>query len=76
MFYDTACVYALSAAAAKHDAKLSNEYAARALELLREAVAQGYKDVAHIKKDKDLDPLRDRDDFKKLMAQLEAGNPQ
>jgi hypothetical protein len=28
--------------------------------------------VAHLKKDTDLDPLRERDDFKKLLAELEA----
>jgi hypothetical protein len=32
----------------------------------------GYKDVAHLKKDTDLDALREREDFKKLIAELEA----
>jgi hypothetical protein len=40
---------------------------------LRDAVAKGYKDAAHMKKDTDLDPLRSREDFKKLVAELEAG---
>jgi hypothetical protein len=31
-----------------------------------------YTDAAHMKQDKDLDALRDRDDFKKLLAELEA----
>ena len=39
---------------------------------LSDAVGKGYKDAAHMKKDKDLDPLRDREDFQKLLAQLEA----
>jgi hypothetical protein len=39
--------------------------------VLREATRHGYKDVAHLKKDKDLDPLRSRDDFRKLLADLE-----
>ncbi len=47
------------------------EYADRALELLQQAVKAGYKDAAHMKKDTDLDPLRDRDEFKKLLAELE-----
>jgi hypothetical protein len=38
---------------------------------LRRAVAAGYKDAAHIKQDKDLDSVRGRDDFKKLIADLE-----
>lgn len=45
---------------------------AREMESLPTAVAAGYKDFAHIKKDTDLDPLRDREDFQKLIAQLEA----
>ena len=32
----------------------------------------GYKDAAHMKKDSDLDPLRAREDFKKLLAELET----
>ena len=40
--------------------------------MLRDAVAKGYKDAAHMKKDKDLDALREREDFKRLVADLEA----
>ncbi len=43
----------------------------RAMEWLRKAVAAGYKDVEHLKKDTALDALRDREDFKKLIAELE-----
>jgi hypothetical protein len=46
------------------------EYADRAMELLRKAVNAGYKDAAHMTKDTDLDPLRGREDFKKLMAEI------
>ena len=42
------------------------------MKLLRDAVSKGYKDVAHMKKDTDLDPLRQRDDFRKLVAELEG----
>ena len=31
-----------------------------------------YMDAAHMAKDTDLDPLRNRDDFKKLMAELQS----
>jgi hypothetical protein len=41
--------------------------------MLRAAVARGFKDTAHIKKVSDLDPLRGRDDFQKLLAELEKG---
>jgi serine/threonine protein kinase len=43
-----------------------------AMKLLREAVSKGYKDVAHMKKDVDLGPLRPREDFQKLIAELEG----
>src|SRR5581483_5547030 len=64
---------------AKHD-KLGpgeREEAARfygdaALKVLREAVRRGYNDVPHMKKDTDLDPLRQRPDFQKLLAELEG----
>jgi hypothetical protein len=51
---------------------LAKSYAARALDLLRQAVARGYKDAALMKKDPDLDPLRQRDDYRKLLAEVEA----
>jgi hypothetical protein len=47
-------------------------YSDAALKLLRDAVSKGYKDVAHMKKDTDLDPLRQQDDFQKLVAELEG----
>jgi hypothetical protein len=45
--------------------------AIRGVALLRQAIDKGFKDVAHMKKDTDLDPLRDREDFKKLLTELE-----
>ena len=33
----------------------------------------GYNDAAHLAKDTDLDPLRDRADFKKLLESLPKG---
>jgi hypothetical protein len=39
--------------------------------LLQKAVKAGYKDATHMKQDTDLDPLRGRDDFKKLLAELD-----
>ena len=44
----------------------------RAMDWLTRAVAAGYKDVAKIETDKDLDPLRDRADFRKLLTEGEA----
>jgi serine/threonine-protein kinase len=52
--------------------ELAQSYAEQALAALRQAVAKGYKDAANMRKDKDLDPLRQRDDFRKLLTELEA----
>src|SRR5262249_1598178 len=68
--HDLAWVYALASAAAKDDAKLKDHYAARAVELLRQAVAKGFKSIEHLKKDDDLKGLRDRADYQKLLKEL------
>jgi len=70
--YDIASITALAALHVGNDAKLQDEHAARAIELLRRAVAAGYTDVAQLKRDKNLDALRNRDDWPKLVAGLEA----
>ena len=56
-------------------ARLAKEDADRAMQWLTLACAAGYRDAAHMKRDPDLDPLRKRDDFKKLIADLEAKFP-
>ncbi len=56
----------------RKDATKRDDYARRAVEQLKEAVKAGYKNAALMAKDSDLAPLRDRDDFKKLLADLEA----
>jgi serine/threonine protein kinase len=68
--YNAACVYA-RAAAASQDAGLTEKYAARAVDLLRRAVAGGYRDVTHMRNDHDLDALRAHADFKELLRQLD-----
>jgi hypothetical protein len=40
--------------------------------LLRDAVSKGYNDVAHLKKDSYLDPLRQREHFQMLVAEREG----
>jgi tetratricopeptide (TPR) repeat protein len=47
-------------------------YGDAAMKLLREAVSKGYKDLAQMKKDADLAPLRQREDFQKLVAEVES----
>jgi serine/threonine protein kinase/Flp pilus assembly protein TadD len=76
--YDAACFRAVTAAvirATDKSAAGARDAAAeadRAMAWLQKAVAAGYEDVEHVKQDNDLDALREREDFKKLVAALEA----
>ena len=76
--YDAACFLSQCIPiVAKHD-KLGDPhrkeaaqfYGDAAMKLLRNAVDQGYQDGARMKKGTDLDPLRRREDFQKLIAEL------
>jgi eukaryotic-like serine/threonine-protein kinase len=76
--YDAACFLTRASALAEKDAKLSEQrrkdlarsYADEAMEYLRQAVTKGYRDVADLRSDTDLNPLRSREDFQKLLAEL------
>jgi tetratricopeptide (TPR) repeat protein len=52
--------------------KQAEAEADRAMAWLKQAVAAGYKNAARLKQDRDLDALRDRTDFAKLITRLEA----
>ena len=67
--YDFACVYSV---ASNKIADKKKEYADRAMDLLQQAVKAGWKNAVHMKNDPDLDALREREDFRKLVAALEA----
>jgi hypothetical protein len=54
-------------------AEQADAEADRAMAWLKQAVAAGFKEAAHIANDTDLDALRDRQDFKTLIAELRAG---
>jgi hypothetical protein len=56
--------------ASDKSADKKQEYGDQAMRMLRFAEQSGYKNAAHIAKDKDLNVLRGRDDFKKLMQSL------
>jgi serine/threonine protein kinase/tetratricopeptide (TPR) repeat protein len=68
-WYNFACVYAVASGKV---ADKKPEYADRAVELLRQAVNAGYRNATHMGTDTDLDPLREREDFKRLLAELET----
>jgi serine/threonine protein kinase len=65
--HDMACIYAV---ASSKDAARKQEYADRAMELLEKAVKAGYQDAGQMETNKDLDVLRQREDFKKLIQSL------
>jgi tetratricopeptide (TPR) repeat protein len=74
--YNAACLYALAIAAPQPNAvpqEIREKYAQRAVALLQQAVTNGWKDTEHMKKDDDLKSLREREDFMKLLAEMEAG---
>jgi hypothetical protein len=66
--YNIACCQALMVPKAADRGKQAD----LAMESLRSAAAAGFKNLAKIKQDTDLDALRGREDFKKLLADLEA----
>jgi tetratricopeptide (TPR) repeat protein len=74
IIYDAACVCALAANCTEKSAGSlwKEDCCKRAVALLRQAIAKGYKDAEHVKTDDDLKALREREDFKKLVAELEA----
>jgi tetratricopeptide (TPR) repeat protein len=66
-------LYSLASSAARDDDDpvQDEQYAVQAVELLQQAVAQGYKDVAKLKTHGDFDAIRSRPDFQKLLVELE-----
>jgi tetratricopeptide (TPR) repeat protein len=68
--YQWACIYALAAGGSPTKRE---EYAERAMTLLKDAINTGRDllDLNSLKTDKDLDYLRDRNDFQQLIYELE-----
>jgi serine/threonine protein kinase/tetratricopeptide (TPR) repeat protein len=79
--YQAACVLARCTTAARHDAALSEQqrqeladsYAELAMSMLRDAVKAGLKEAGVMASDDDLESLRPREDFKKLLLEVKAG---
>jgi serine/threonine protein kinase len=88
MLYDLACLCSLCSAAIRRHTGISKaqqdsqaeQYAVRAVELLKKARAAGFFTPAAIeemRKDKDLDVLRQRPDFQELLLKLQTnGQPE
>jgi serine/threonine protein kinase/tetratricopeptide (TPR) repeat protein len=77
-YYATCCL-SLCVSLAERDEHLGEPerrqralaYGDRAVAALRHAIQNGLKNAAQLKKDPDLNPLRGRDDFQKLVRELE-----
>jgi serine/threonine-protein kinase len=68
------CVSAMSRAKEKNrpeDETLQKDYAARAVQALQQAVAQGYRNVVNLETEPDLDAIRDHPEFKALLHKLQ-----
>jgi hypothetical protein len=78
--YRAACLCARASGQAARDEKLladeraknAQEYADRAMDLLRRAVAAGFRDIREIRGNPNLAPLRDRRDFQELLRAEEG----
>jgi serine/threonine protein kinase/tetratricopeptide (TPR) repeat protein len=76
--FNVACVYARCLEAADNDvkrpaadrARLTEQYAGRAMDALRQALARGFRDVPVLRTEPDLAPLRRREDFQKLLQEV------
>jgi serine/threonine protein kinase len=77
--YAAARANALSAGAAKkrgEDATpLAKQCADEAVRVLKQAIRNGYKNAASVKQERDLDAIREREDFKNVLAELAGKNP-
>jgi len=76
--YNAACAWSLASGLMKIEAKFKEEFATKALTLLKKTrTGQGHyfgspaQLAAHAREDTDLDPLRERADFKEWLADLE-----
>jgi eukaryotic-like serine/threonine-protein kinase len=67
--YNLACEFALCVPIAR-EAAAGRRYADEAMGALRAAVAAGWSNAAHTARDPDLAPLRQRPDFRTLLAEL------
>ena len=79
IIFERACCHAVLAGLAGRagsgvPASEAEAEAATAMECLRRAVASGYRNTNELRIESALDPLRDRPDFKKLMAELEKNS--
>ncbi len=78
LFQKACCHAALAGLAGRPGSRVSavdgEEAAAKAIESLGRAIANGYRNANELRIERALDPLRNRPDFKKLMAELKKNS--
>jgi hypothetical protein len=70
LYVQSACGFALAAAAAGSDAVLVKRYTDQAIDCLRAAKKRGWADVVSLETDTDLEPIRNEAAFKALLDEL------
>jgi serine/threonine protein kinase len=70
--YDAARVYTLAAANVDSKDAVAEEYAIKAVQLLRQAFVRGFQNARALRTDDGFDPLRERADFHELLAELKV----
>jgi tetratricopeptide (TPR) repeat protein len=78
VLYNLACVYALASVPTNANPISSEQqakYAERAIALLRQVVVKGGTNANEMKNDDDLKPLHQRDDFQKLLREMQKEPP-
>jgi tetratricopeptide (TPR) repeat protein len=71
----SSCVMVVNKEAKLDDGKrreLAQGYADRAMTLVRQAIERGFKNVERMQKDPRLEPLRERDEYRKLLTDLKG----
>ena len=70
-YYNQACFYSIASSTGGGDGSdasdLENEYRDKAVEALGRSIELGFENLAHIRKDPDLDPIRDHPGFKAIL---------
>jgi serine/threonine protein kinase len=74
LLYGAACIYALASSAMTEDTAKQERYAVRAVELLGNAIDRGFKDAEKLQKDSDLERLKLRADYQKVMQRIASKN--
>jgi serine/threonine protein kinase/tetratricopeptide (TPR) repeat protein len=73
--YNAGCVLAQASRRTGGRPAQAERYASSAIELLRRAIAAGFRDPAHMMEDSDLKALRDRPEFRQLISDLGTKSP-